>query len=207
MPVRLAVKLAFVGALALLLAGCVDAKLDVAVQSPTTAEADLSLVMSAEFYAMIKPPPLKTDGKGQTELGPEVNHFCADGVLAEKADGTATCTLHTKGSFDRLALGRHPRLLRFTKFGPGLVRVALRTAGLAAELDAKYGNSPEAEQMTEALFSGHQLAIRFSGLEVIDTNMSLSADKTSAGQAIQFLDVIHGTANLPAELYAVVRVK
>lgn len=207
MPFRSVAKLALVGALLLALAGCVDAKLDVAVQSQTTAQADLSLVMSAEFYAMIKPPPVKTNGKGETELGPEQNHFCADGVLVENTDGTATCVLHSQGPFDRLALGRHARLLRFTNFGPGLVRVALRTAGLAAELDAKYGRSPEAKQMSEALFSGHQLAIRFSGLEVIDTNMSLSSDKTSAGQAIQFLDVIHGTANLPAELYAVVRVK
>lgn len=202
---RLIVTSALIGALAL--AGCVDARLEVAVQSQTTAEAQLTEVMSAQFYAMIKPAAPKTDVGGRTEQGPEPAHFCADGVLVENTIGTATCVLHDEGAFAGLALGHHAQILGFRAMGPGLVRVALRTAELAGEVDVRYGRSSEAGQLNEALFSGHDLTIRFSGLEVINTNMSLSSDKRSAERVIQWLDVIHGTANLPAELYAVVRVK
>jgi hypothetical protein len=61
--------------------------------------------------------------------------------------------------------------------------------------------------MIEAFFKDHAITLHFAGLEVTDTNMTLSADQKSAEQVIPFLELIAGTADLPDELYAVVRVQ
>ncbi|MEO5807086.1 hypothetical protein [Devosia sp.] len=200
-------KLPIFAGLLVLLAGCVDADLDVKLTSTTTASATLIQVMNAQFYSMIKPPATKIDPSGQTEQGPEIQHFCADGTLTQSTDGSATCLITASGPFAGLALGKHQKLLSFAPAGAGLVRVAFDTGGLLAETGASFAHDEETEQMNQSVFSGHTLTLHFSGLEVIDTNMTLSDDKTSAVQAIQFLEIINGTAKLPKQLFAVIRVK
>ena len=49
------------------------------------------------------------------------------------------------------------------------------------------------------------LTIRFGGVEVIESNMTISDDKTSAEIKIPFLELMDGSAKLPEELYAVVK--
>ncbi|KFL32358.1 hypothetical protein JP75_05290 [Devosia riboflavina] len=181
------------------LAGCIDATVDVDVTSETTAKATLTQVMSADFYAMFKMNNAESDNPTE---------FCSEGDLVENADGSATCTLVEEGTFAELAaMEGEENALFFTPAGPGLVRVALPTAELTGELGSSDDMDAETKQMVEAFFTGHAVTIRISGAEVTETNLERSDDRTSAEIEIPFLDLINGTADLPDELFAVVRAK
>lgn len=184
------------------LAGCIDATVDVEVTSETTAKATLTQVMGADFYAMVKM------NSEQTDVSPEKMDFCGEGDLVENADGSATCTLVEEGTFEELAaMEGEDNALHFTSAGPGLVRVALPTAELTGDLGSSDDMDAETKQMVEAFFTGHAITIRISGAEVTETNLELSDDKKSAEIEIPFLDLINGTAELPDEIFAVVRAK
>jgi hypothetical protein len=184
------------------LAGCIDAKVDVTVTSMTTAKAVLTQVMAPEFYAMVK-----TNAAQAGAEAPAEDEFCAEGVLSENKDGSATCVLAEEGPFATLNMGNEKRTITFTPAGPGLVRVALPTADVKSEIGIDDKMDQETRQMIEAFFKDHSITLHFAGLEVTETNMTLSADKKSAEQVIPFLKLIDGTANLADELYAVVRVQ
>ncbi|WDR06923.1 hypothetical protein PSQ90_05605 [Devosia rhodophyticola] len=190
----------------LFLAGCVDATVDIDVISPTTARASMTQVMGAEFYSLIK-PDLDKPMAGTADGKHRMERFCAKGELVENADGSAACYFSQKGDFATILLGRDQQRVRFTPLGDGLVRVELSLVGIAEEVGAHRWDDEKTRQMNQSLFSGHTCTLRFGGLEVVDTNMSLSPDKRSAEQVVHFLDLINGTAGLPATLYAVVRVK
>jgi hypothetical protein len=202
MGMKLVGRLAGVVLLGLSLAGCIDAKVDIAVTSPTTAKAVMTQVMSADFYAMVK--------LNAQQAGPDAptadDEFCAKGALSENPDGSATCVVTEEGPFADLNLGTDQKSVTFASAGPGLVRVALPTADMKREIGADEAMDAETQKMVEAFFTGHAITLRFSGLEVTDTNMTLSADRTAAEQIIPFIDLINGTTALPDELYAVVRV-
>jgi len=184
------------------LAGCIDAKLDVDVTSMTTAKAVMTQVMAPEFYAMVK------TGTAQEGAGvPDEDEFCAEGVLSENRDGSATCVLTEEGLFATLSMGNKKQTVTFTPAGAGLVRVALPTADMKSEIGVDDTMDEETRQMIEAFFKDHSITLHFSGLEVTETNMTLSADGRSAEQVIPFNKLIDGTAELPDELYAVVRVQ
>lgn len=181
------------------LAGCIDATVDVELTSETTAKATLTQVMGADFYAMFK--------MNASESESATSEFCSEGDLVENADGSATCTLVEEGTFDELAaMEGEENALVFTPAGPGLVRVALPTGDLLGELNSDDIDA-ETMQMVEAFFTGHTLTIRLSGAEITETNMDLSDDKRSAETELPFLDLIKGSAELPAEFFAVVRAK
>ncbi|WDR02107.1 hypothetical protein PSQ19_15755 [Devosia algicola] len=188
----------------LALAGCVDATVDIDVISPTTAKASMTQIMGAEFFAMIKPDLAKPEPKTGK---PGMERFCAKGELVENADGSATCNFAERGKFATITLGRAQQRVRFTPLGDNLVRVELSLADIAEEVGAHRWDDEKTRQMNQSLFSGHTCTLRFGGMEVIDTNMTLSPDKRSAEQVVHFLDLINGTTDLPATLYAVVRVK
>ncbi len=182
------------------LAGCIDGTVGGEVTSETTAKATLTQVMSADFYAMVKMSAEEGEASADT--------FCAEGELTEHADGSATCLIAEEGTFEELAaLEGEENALFFTSAGPGLVRVALPTAELTGELGSSDEMDAETKQMVEAFFTGHTITIRFSGAEITETNMDLSDDKKSAETELPFLDLINGTAELPDELFAVVRAK
>lgn len=180
------------------LAGCIDMTMDVNVTSDTTAKATITQTMAADIYSMVK----AADAQPSEGSKP----FCKEegNTLVENADGSATCTIVTEGAFADLKFNDQDGKPAFTTVSPGVVRVALATKGMAGEL-----GSAEQDEQTKAMmkqfFDGHFLTIRFSGKEVTDTNLTLSADKTSAEIVIPFLDLMNGTAKLPEELYAVVR--
>lgn len=194
-------KLAAMLVLGSALAGCIDAKVEVAVTSPTTAKATMTQVMGADFYTMIKQSMAETANDPNAEA-----EFCDGGTITEHADGSATCLIEEEGPFADLTLGEDETAIAFTSAGPDLVRVSLPTADMKREIGADEAMDAETRQMVEAFFTGHAITVRFSGAEVTETNMTLSADKTSAEQVIPFLDLINGTVELPDELYAVVRV-
>lgn len=202
MDVKWGGRLAGVLLLATGLAGCIDAKVDIQITSPTTAKAVMTQVMGADFYAMVK---LNAEQAGPNTPAAD-DEFCAKGMLTENPDGGATCVITEQGEFAHLTLGNEKKTVTFTAAGPGLVRVALPTADMKREIGADEPMDEETRKMVEAFFTDHALTLHFAGSEITDTNMTLSADKRSAEQIIPFLDLINGTAALPEELYAVVRV-
>ncbi len=197
MSVKLLGKLAATALLAAGLVGCIDVNIEVAITSPTTAKATMIQVMSADVYAMVK--------MGAEGEEPGEDSFCAEGDLVENADGSATCTIVEEGNFADLDLGQDEGGMSFTEAGPGLVRVALPTADMKAELGAEDDMDEETRQMVEAFFAGRTMTIAVSGAEVVETNMTLSGDRTRAEQVIPMLDLINGATALPDELFAVVR--
>ncbi len=84
------------------------------------------------------------------------------------------------------------------------MRISLPTSEMKAEIGADEQMDEETRKMVEAFFAGHAVTIRFSGAKVTDTNMTLSADGTSAEAELAFVDIINGAESLPDELYAVV---
>lgn len=182
------------------LTGCIDAEIDVALTSETTARATMTQVMGAEFYSMVAMGAQQVGADGPSE-----DEFCAEGELTEADDGSATCVIVEEGRFADLTMGNDEQAVVFAAAGPGLVRISLPTAEMKAEIGADEDMDAETKQMVEAFFTGHAVTVRFSGAEITDTNMTLSGDRRSAEQVIPFLDLINGMVDLPDELYAVVR--
>ncbi|KKB78681.1 hypothetical protein VW35_09150 [Devosia soli] len=194
-------KFAILAAFGAALAGCVDATVDVAITGDTTARATLTEVMSADFYAM-----MRTNAEAAKPEDEPLPRFCAEGTLRKSADGSATCTIIEEGEFASLtSLGNGPDDIAFTPAGPGLVRVTLPTAGIAREVNGALPLDPASTEMIEAYFSGRTITISVSGAEITDTNMELAKDGKSAKTVISMLDLFNGTAELPDQLFAVVR--
>ncbi|HTN61912.1 MAG TPA: hypothetical protein VL147_10185 [Devosia sp.] len=202
MGLKLIGRLAGVLVLAAGLSGCLDARVDIAVTSMTTAKAVVTQVMAPQFYAMVKASAAQEGADAPSSA----DEFCAKGVLTENADGSATCVLTEEGPFAGLSMGNQNKTITFTPAGDGLVRVALPTAEIKGDLGIDEAMDEQTRQMVEAFFKGHAITLHFSGLDVTDTNMTLAPDKKSAEAVIGFLDLIEGTADLPDEIYAVVRV-
>lgn len=132
-------------------------------------------------------------------------NFCSTGGLLKRVDGGASCIEVSEGPFDEIALGTLQQQLSFTPQGDGLIRIALSTQQLLDAVRPDLALGPEIELSIPALFSGRKITIRFSGAEITETNMTVAKDAKSASQDIPILDLISGKADLPAELYAVVR--
>jgi len=199
MSIATTTKFAAVMLLGSALAGCLDADVDIALTSDATARVTMTQVMGAEFYSMLK---LSNE---EAEAGEATDEFCAEGELSEGDDGSATCIIVEEGPFADLDMDDDEEAISFTPAGAGLVRIALPTADLRAEMGAEDELDAETRQMVEAFFAGHAVTVRFSGAEITDTNMTLSADGRSAEQVIAFTELLNGTLDLPEELYAVVR--
>jgi hypothetical protein len=207
-----------VGALALMaaLGGCVDVTMDVRVKNATEAVGTMTQTISAQFYPMIK-------ASKSSEASGGSDNFCTKedgGALVENADGSATCTITKEGKFADLGFDDGKEKVTFTSPGPGLVRVSFPTDEFQKGIDAAASAGKEAgaedaqtkaaeDQMKAAMtayFAGHFLTLKIEGGEITDSNMSIAPDKQSAEEKIAFTDIIAGTAKLPKELYAVVKV-
>ena len=191
-------RIAGVVALTMGLAACVDMTEEIQLTSETTAKATIPMVMGADIYAMMK----SADTANQK---PE-DKFCAkEGeTLTENADGSATCVATSEGTFADLKFDEGDSKPTFTVVSPGVVRASFPTKDMAGDL-GKDNSDPQTAAMMKQMFDGHFITIRISGKAVTDSNMTISADKTSAEIKIPFLDLIEGKANLPEELYAVVQ--
>jgi len=195
MTLKLFGRLAGAVALTMGLAGCMDVSMEIDVTSETGGTATTISTMGADIYSMVKAGASSEDaGEG----------FCQEegSVLVENADGSATCTLIVEGDFAQIG-GQGEDGAKFEVVSPGVVKVSLSTESMKGEL----GNTEEDEQtkaMMQQFFEGHAITIRVKGKEVLDTNMDRKDGV--AEKVIPFLDLINGTTNLPAELYATVRV-
>lgn len=186
-------------ALTLGLAACVDMTQDLTVTSDTTAKATMTMTMGADIYSMMKAADTK-DAKPEDKFCGKENE-----ELTENADGTATCVSTTEGTFADLAFDEGGSKPTFTVVSPGLVRVAVPTKDMMGNLGKSDEQDEQTKAMMQQMFDGHFLTLRFSGVEVTDTNMTLSDDHTAAEMKIAFTDLLNGTAELPEELYAVVK--
>ena len=209
-------KLAATVLLAGALTGCLDVKVDVALTSATTAEATVTQTMGADFYAMVKlnaeevaakrAAATATPGKVEDETDVAADdQFCAEGKLMENKDGSATCVTVETGPFADLTMGNDQQTITFTPAGPGLVRIALPLAAVQREVGANEDMDAETADMLEAFLKNHAITLRFGGGDITDTNMTLADDKQSAEEKIDFLALINGTADLPDELFAIVK--
>ena len=199
MKLALMGRIAGVVALTMGLAACVDMTEDLTVTSDTTAKATMTMVMGADIYSMMK--------AASTQDTKQDDKFCAkDGEkLTETADGGATCESSTEGTFDALTFDEGGSKPTFELVSPGLVRVSLPTKDMMGDLGKGGEQDEQTKAMMQQMFDKHFLTLRFSGVEVTDTNLTLSADHKSAEIKIPFTDLINGTAKLPDTFYAVVK--
>lgn len=204
MTIRILGRMAGAMALTLALAGCIDMTMDLDIQSDTTAKSTVTTVMGADFYPMVKSNA--SNDKDSSE------GFCNEegATLTENADGSASCVQVREGPFADLMEGEENGMT-ITQVSPGVVRVAFDTKSMQGDLASSTGTGGEEEMdaetkaMISAIFAGHTMTLRVHGVEVTDTNMDLSGDKTTAEKSIPFVDLMNGTAGLPDELYAVLR--
>ena len=181
--------------LAGVLAGCVDAAVEVELSGPHTARTVVTQTMSADFYGMLQ-------AEGDIEdKGGAAGRFCLTGELTETRDGGAICTIAAEGSLRQLTRSGQP--VRFSPAQDGLVRIELALADVRADIGAGETNE-EGRRMLEAFFSGRKLTVSFSGEAVVDSNMDISADGREATAVLPLLDVINETGDWPDVLYAVV---
>jgi len=181
------------------LAACVDMTEDLTVTSDTTAKATMTMTMGADIYSMMK--------AADTSNSSDKDKFCAkEGEkLTENADGGASCESSTEGAFDALTFDEGGSKPTFTVVSPGLVRVSLPTKDMMGDLGNGDKQDAQTAAMMKQMFDGHFLTLRFGGVEVTETNMTLSEDHASAEIKIPFTDLLNGTAQLPEELYAIVK--
>ena len=225
MTLQIVGRLAGVLALTIGLAGCIDVTMDVKVKNEAEAVGTMSTTIGAQFDPRIKAS--KTASAGDADKGGDFCDAKDNGKLTENADGSATCTVTKEGKFADLNFDSGKENIKFTSAGPGLVRVSFPTEEFQKGLNAAAASGPgadasadassddaqtkaAAEQMKAAMgayFAGHFLTIRIEGGEITDSNMTVAGDKQSAEDKIAFTDILDGTAKLPAELYAVVKVQ
>ncbi len=178
------------------LAACMDMKVDIAVLSETTGTSTVTQIMDKSTYDLI--------ASGEEGAA----SFCEGGNVVTEGE-TVTCTIITEGTFEELNLGEDGSEPAITVVGPGLVRVALPTSEITKGFEEGTGGEEldaETKAMMTAFFEGHTITFAISGKEVVESNMTVNAGKTSAELVIPFLDLLNGTATLPPEAYAVVRV-
>lgn len=193
------------GALALTvgLAGCIDAKIEVEVQSDTNAKVTVTQTMGADVYQMVKASQAESAGEDTSAT----DNFCSEGSLTEDAEGGATCILVKEGPFADIVLDEEGEEngMTFTSAGPGLVRVSFPTAEITKDLNQEEEMDAQTKAMMASMFEGRAFTLKISGGEITETNMKIAGDKQSAETVIPFLDIINGTVELPDELFAVVR--
>ena len=197
MTLKLISRVAGIAALTVGLAGCMDVTMDVEILSETSGKATTTMVMGADFYAMAK----SGMGGGEGSEG-----FCEEegDVLTENSDGSATCTTVKEGSFADLDLGDDDGA-KIEVVSPGVVKISFSTADMQSEMGAGDAEDEETKAMMAALFEGHNITMRVRGGEILESNMTIASDGKSAEVVIPFLDLLNGTTDLPAELYATVK--
>lgn len=183
------------------LAGCMDVTAEIEVTSETTGKATTMMTMGAEFYPMIKQAQEAAAASADASTS---DAFCMEeaDVLTENADGSATCTTVTEGDLTEITSADGPSEdATFTVVSPGVVRVSFKTDEMSGAVTE--GQDEQTAAMMKTYFEGHNATIRIKGKKIIETNMDTAADG-AAEKVIPFTALFDGTANLPAELYAVV---
>jgi hypothetical protein len=210
------------------LAGCMDITMELEVLSDTTGKITTTSTVGADMYPMLKGG---LDGMMGGEAGAAAGDataeasggfdFCDEaegGVLTENADGSATCVETTEGELATLIADNESAKVEVV--GPGLVKFTFSTTDMQEELNSttEDPNAPppadaaeqaameaQAKAMMAAFFAGKNITLRVKGNEIVETNMTKSADGKSAEVVIPFTDLLNGTTTLPPEYTVTVK--
>lgn len=141
---------------------------------------------------------------------PLAPQFCPTGILLKRTDGGATCVNELEVGLDARAIPLRDAPVTLNPAGPGLTRITLAIAPLRQKLDFARGlvaDNPDMQATAEALITGRRITVRFSGGEIVDSNMKVAKDGLSATSEIAIADLINGSDELPQELYAVIKTR
>lgn len=189
-----ALRFGAVAAMAVGLAGCVEATVDITVLSETEARAVVTQTIDADFYAMVKTA---------ADSDPDESGFCDEGELTENADGSATCVVEQQGRFDELDLASEGGGgFSVEVVGPNRLRVAFDMSELSTEFGADELDQ-QTLQMMEAMFSESAITLVIGGGRIVETNMTEIGGKAQI--VIPVVGLITGGADLPDEAFAVVQ--
>ncbi|MBK1795193.1 hypothetical protein JHL21_11860 [Devosia sp. WQ 349] len=199
-------KLAAVLLLGAGLAGCMDADVEVSFMDSETAHVMTTTTMGADFYGMIKAAEAEAPADGDDAMGEFSESFCAEGDLTENADGSAVCVEMMHGTLDELnAQNEEEGGIQFAAQDDGTVRVSMPMSALNAQLGAEEEMDADTKAMMVAMFEGHAITFTIIGEEILDTNMTVSDDKTSVSLELEFAKLLAGDTEFPEEYYALVR--
>ncbi len=171
--------------LTLPLAACFDAEMTVLFPDQDTAEANMVMIASKEFYDM-------------TVAGGEP--FCEEGEEKKLEDGSYSCTTTITGAIDEVA--EDPEIgdgLTIERRDGGLLFVSLDLTELTEDVTPpeEEGGEEMLAMMAEAL-SGHSISIHVGGKEIKETNGTLSEDGKMASFSIPLGKLFTGKADLPS---------
>lgn len=199
-------KLAAVLLLGAGLAGCMDADVEVSFMDSETAHVMTTTTMGADFYGMIKAAEAEAPADGDDAMGEFSESFCAEGDLTENADGSAVCVEMMHGTLDELnAQNEEEGGIQFAAQDDGTVRVSMPMSALNAQLGAEEEMDADTKAMMVAMFEGHAITFTIIGEEILETNMTVSDDKTSVSLELEFAKLLAGDTEFPEEYYALVR--
>jgi hypothetical protein len=186
------------GAAALVLAGaltgCFDVDMDVKVTDVDHVAVTIATSISKEMADM-----------AQMESGD--SEFCDEAGVVTETETAIVCTETKEGTFAEAFPASEDGEPQPTiaVVGPRLVKVTFPTADISGAFGGAETDDPQAKEMMLQMFKGHAMTLRVSGGTITDTNMTKAADGQSAEIVIALDDVVSGTADIPAEAYAVVQ--
>jgi len=177
---------------ALPLAACFDAEMTLTFPDENTAQGEMVMTASADFYEM-------------SATGGEA--FCEDGVEEQLEDGSYSCTETFSGTIDEAI--NDPNIgegMTIERRDGGLLFVSFDLTEITEDIapPEEAGGEEMMAMMAEAL-DGHGITINIGGSEVVETNGTLSADGKMSSFAIPLGAMITGELELPPSFDVLVR--
>jgi hypothetical protein len=193
-------KLLAAPALALGLAGCFDANVDIDILSANSAHVTAVQTMNAETFAALAVQHGAADA-----ANPPLTWFCADGDLNTAPNGDALCTYETRGRFRQFVVDDVDTGLSFKRLAADLVRVDIPVAAITAQFETEPLPGQQSNAMFAALFRNKTIALKISGGLIVASNLAIAEDEMSASIKLKFTDVLARNPAIPDAYFAVVR--
>lgn len=193
-------KLLAVPALALGLAGCFDADVDIELLSANSAHVTAVQTMSAQSFAA-----LEVQRQAADPANPALTWFCEDGDLGTALNGDALCTYETRGRFRQFVVDDVDTGLTFKRLSSDLVRVDIPVSAITHQFETAPLPGPQSAAMFAALFRNKTIGLKITGGRVIASNLTIAEDEMSATIRLKFTDVLARSPSIPEAYYAVVR--
>lgn len=182
--------------LATALSGCFDVAVDVAILGADSAKVTTAFNFDKQTYDMM----MAQGGQGD---------FCGTKSKVTVNADNVTCVDVTEGDFATVfkPTGNGEPQPVVTNVGPGLYKVTLPTGTISEQLSGQgISDDPKTAEVIKSMFAGRHIKVQISGGEIVDTNMTKSADGKSAGLDIPFEGLFDGSFKMPNESYAVVKI-
>ena len=193
-------KLLAAPALALSLAGCFNADVDIDILSANSAHVIAVQTMTAEAYAA-----LAVQRGAADTANPALTWFCEDGDLSTAPNGDALCTYETRGRFRQFVVDDVDTGLTFKRLASDLVRVDIPVAAIIRQFETGPLPGQQTDPMFAALFRNKTIGLKIGGGLIIASNLTIAEDEMSASTKLKFTDVLARSPSIPEAYYAVVR--